>query len=92
VPLWCRHTYGTVRYGRVYLPYFAYLPYLAYSILFDILVFGFCSSGHDNRMTTFKSAAWYALTEEELDEIVSCKDQPVLEAYIEIVFKAAVLI
>ncbi len=30
---------------------------------------------------------WYALTEEELDEIVSCKDQPVLEAYIEVVFK-----
>jgi hypothetical protein len=34
----------------------------------------------------------HALTEEELDEIVSCKDQPVLEAYIEVVFKAAVLI
>ena len=43
-------------------------------------------------MTIFKSAAWYALTEEELDEIVSCKDQPVQEAYIEVVFKAAVRI
>jgi hypothetical protein len=43
-------------------------------------------------MTIFKSATWYALTKEESDEIVLCKDQPVLEAYIEVVCKAAVRI
>jgi hypothetical protein len=30
-------------------------------------------------MAIFKTAAWYALTDEELDEIVSCNDLPVLE-------------
>ncbi len=30
-------------------------------------------------MAILESAAWYALTDEELDEIVSCNDLPVLE-------------
>ncbi len=34
--------------------------------------------------------AWYSLTEEEVDEILSCDDQPVLEGYVNNLFKSAV--
>jgi hypothetical protein len=44
----------------------------------DIVV-GPCITGHAERMAILKSDAWYALTDEELDEIVSCNDLPVLE-------------
>ncbi len=40
-------------------------------------------------MIAFKSAAYYALTEDELDEIVSCKSEPMLKSYILGVFRAA---
>jgi hypothetical protein len=41
-------------------------------------------------LAILKSAAWYSLTEEELDEILSCNDQPVLEGYVNNLFKSAV--
>ena len=41
-------------------------------------------------MAILKSAAWYSLTEEELDQILSCNDQPVLEGYVYNLFKSAV--
>ena len=37
-----------------------------------------------------KSAAFYALTEEELEEILACDSEPVLKAYVMGVFRAAV--
>ncbi len=40
-------------------------------------------------MALLKSAAWNALTDEELDEILSCSELPVLEAYLENLFRAA---
>ncbi len=40
-------------------------------------------------MAVLKSAAWYALTDKELDEILSCSELPVLEAYLETLFRAA---
>ena len=40
-------------------------------------------------MIIFKAAAWYALTDEELQEILSCDSEPILKAYILGVFRAA---
>ncbi len=61
------------------MPNFAYFP--SYFDLNDIqdIVVGPCITGHAERMAILKSDAWYALTDEELDEIVSCNDLPVLE-------------
>ena len=33
-------------------------------------------------MVIFKSAAYYALSDEDLEEILSCNNEPVLRAYI----------
>jgi hypothetical protein len=41
-------------------------------------------------LAILKSAAWYTLTEEELDEILSCYDQPFLEGYVNNLFESAV--
>ncbi len=51
---------------------------------------GLCITGHAYRLAILKSAAWYSLTEEELDEILLCNDQPVLEGYVNNLFKSAV--
>jgi hypothetical protein len=48
------------------------------------------SSGYDDHMAIYKAAAWYSLTDEELAEILACSDIPVLTAYIDGVFRAAV--
>ena len=40
-------------------------------------------------MHIFKSAAFYALNDEELEEILSCNSEPVLKAYVVGVFLAA---
>ena len=40
-------------------------------------------------MIIFKAAAWYALTDEELQEILSCDSEPMLKAYVLGVFRAA---
>ena len=40
-------------------------------------------------MVIFKSAAYYALSDEDLEEILSCDNEPVLRAYILGVFRAA---
>ncbi len=49
-----------------------------------------CITGHAERLAILKSSAWYSLTDEELDEILSCNDQPVLEGYVYNLFKSAV--
>ncbi len=48
------------------------------------------SSGYDDRMAIYKAVAWYSLTDEELPEILAFSDIPVLTAYIDGVFRAAV--
>ena len=39
-------------------------------------------AGHSDRMIILKSAAYYALIDEELEEILSCDNEPVLRAYV----------
>ncbi len=46
-------------------------------------------SGHNDRLVIFRAAAWYALTEEELEEIMSCESEPMLKSYLNGVFRAA---
>ena len=46
-------------------------------------------AGHADRVIVFKAAAWYCLTEDELDEIFSCESEPMLKSYIHGVFRAA---
>jgi hypothetical protein len=53
-------------------------------------VYVFVPSGFDDRMAIFKAAAEYYLTAAELEEILSCSDVPVLTAYIDGLFRAAV--
>jgi hypothetical protein len=43
-------------------------------------------------MAIFKAAAWYSLTDEELEEILSCSNTPVLTAYVDGASRAAVLL
>ena len=50
----------------------------------------FLGAGHTDRLHILKSAAFYALTEEELEEIVACDSEPVLKAYLIGMFRAAV--
>ena len=40
-------------------------------------------------MIIFKSAAYYALSDEELEEILSCDNEPTMKAYIHCLFRAA---
>ena len=54
----------------------------SYSLYFPL-------AGHSDRLNIFKSAAFYALSDEELEEIVSCKNEPVLKAYMHGLFRAA---
>ena len=51
--------------------------------------FSFPSAGHSDRMNIYKSAAYYALSDEDLEEILSCDNEPVLRAYILGIFRAA---
>ena len=46
-------------------------------------------AGHSDRMIIFKSAAYYALSDDDLDEIMSCDNEPVLRAYMLGLFRAA---
>jgi hypothetical protein len=41
-------------------------------------------AGHSDRLSIFKSAAIYALSNEELEEILSCESEPVLKAFIHV--------
>ena len=50
----------------------------------------FVPSGFYDRTAIFKAAAHYSLTDAELAEILSCSDVPVLTAYIDGLFRAAV--
>ncbi len=50
----------------------------------------FVPSGFDDRMAIFNEAAEYSLTDDELEEILSCSDVPVQTAYIDGLFRAAV--
>jgi hypothetical protein len=46
-------------------------------------------AGHSDRMIIFKSAAYYALIDDELEEILSCDNEPVFRAYVGGLFRAA---
>ncbi len=46
-------------------------------------------AGHSDRMIILKSAAYYALSHEELEESLSCHSDPVLKAYMHGLFRAA---
>ena len=50
----------------------------------------FVPSGFDDRTAIFKAAAHYSFTDAELEEILLCSDVPVLTAYIDGLFRAAV--
>ncbi len=50
----------------------------------------FVPSGFDDRMAIFKAAAEFSLTDNKLEEILSCSDVPVLTAYIDGICRAAV--
>ena len=50
----------------------------------------FVPSGFDDRAAIFKAAAHYSLADDELEEILLCSDVPVLTAYIDGLFRAAV--
>jgi hypothetical protein len=41
----------------------------------------FSFADHSNSLIPFKPATYYALSDDELDEIVSCKDKPLMKAY-----------
>jgi hypothetical protein len=51
--------------------------------------FSFPFAGHRDRIIIFKSAAYYALSDDDLDEIMSCDNEPVLRAYMLGLFRAA---
>jgi hypothetical protein len=40
-------------------------------------------AGHSDRLLVSKAAAWYALIDKKLDEILSCDSEPVFKAYLE---------
>ena len=50
--------------------------------------FSFPVAGHSDRKVVFKSAAYYALSDEDLEEILSCDNEPVLRAYMIGLFRA----
>ena len=51
--------------------------------------FSFSFAGHTDRWIIFKSAAYYALSDEDLDEIMACDNEAVLRAYLIGLFRAA---
>ena len=59
-----------------------FCTYYAYYAYHD---FSFPFAGHNDCMVIFKSAAYYALSDEDLEEILSCNNEPVLRAYIPVV-------
>ena len=70
-----------------------YCIFCIFSIFLTLLIFMYflvLGSDHTNRLHILKSAAFYALTEEELEEILACDSEPVLKAYVMGVFRAAV--
>ena len=56
-----------------------FCTYYAYYAYHD---FSFPFAGHNDRMVIFKSAAYYTLSDEDLEEILSCDNEPVLRDYI----------
>jgi hypothetical protein len=69
--------------------YIAYSTYSAYSAFLIQTVCIHPLAGHSDRMIILKSAAYYALIDEELEEILSCDNEPVLRAYVAGLFRAA---
>ena len=71
----------------IYYMHIMHINYLcAYYAYHD---FSFPFAGHIDRMIIFKSAAYYALSDDDLDEIMSCDNVPVLRAYMIGLFRAA---
>ncbi len=46
-------------------------------------------SCYTDRLVILKAAAWNALSEDELEEILSCESEPMLRCYLNGVFRAA---
>jgi hypothetical protein len=53
-------------------------------------VSNYCSAAHEDRVAIFKSASWYALLDEEVDEIFSSSNAAVLVSYIDGLIKTSV--
>ena len=68
-------------YHILYIKYILHISYFAYFAHYNSDSLYFPLAGHSDRLNIFKSAAFYALSDEELEEIVSCKNEPVLRAY-----------
>jgi hypothetical protein len=58
------------------------------NILHIIIVYNGVCAGHSDCLLVFKAAVWYALIDEELDEILSCCSESVFKAYLECLFSA----
>jgi hypothetical protein len=69
-----------------YIAYSTYSEYFAYCDYIDYIR---PLTGHSDRMIILKSAAYYGLTDEQLEEILSCDNEPVLKAYVIGLFRAA---
>ena len=65
--------YMHIMHIHYFCTYYAYYAYHDFSFPF---------AGHNDCMVIFKSAAYYALSDEDLEEILSCNNEPVLRAYI----------
>ena len=76
-------------YHILYIKYILHISYSAYFAHYNSYSLYFPLAGHSDRLNIFKSAAFYALSDEELEEIVSCKNEPVLKAYMHGLFRAA---
>ena len=70
---------------QVFFSFFAFFVYLQNGATLH-----FFGTGHTQRLLVFdlKSAAWYCLTEDELDEILSCESEPMLRSYLAGLFRA----
>jgi hypothetical protein len=74
-----------------------HILHILYILIFKLCIlhilhiqYVFLGAGHTDRLHILKSAAFYALTDEELEEILACDSEPVLKAYVMGVFRAAV--
>ena len=76
-------------YHILYIKYILHISYSAYFAHYNSYSLYFPLAGHSDRLNIFKSAAFYSLSDEELEEIVSCKNEPVLKAYMHGLFRAA---
>ncbi len=89
--------YGTdipLEDSGIYL-HILHIMYIEHILYHDILLtmiytyYIFPFAGHSDHLTIFKSAVYYALSDEELKEILSCDSEPVLKAHVHCLFLVA---